>query len=402
MKDKKEKIIYTKGDDEIADLSNQVDFSQGFKNRKIAEALCNENPHEERVLKSYVELVTGQKKRRENYLRVKQKNFFVTQVFEKNLNPYLESTEAGSSSEMKMDGREKSDLLESQEKFNKLYKQKQEEADEVSVRGGFVRSRTIGALRSDDQQSHLHTSISEVGRRSFDSRATTEPKLKFSAEKGDSFLSHHYSRLYLKSPGSKGSRSPRSKPSSPSKEVLDQIEIPAAPCKKDISTFRKNPHMLFPKLKGLITTPSLGDVTGSASNKRREIKRRENNSRKHHRKLPMVTIQESYGEGDNMDINQGAGDMMKMITQISTDLPEHLKLTARDQIRKMTKSDKIYEQKERLKTENRPYLDRERSFSDKRWVKLEKSLTPTVGVKTGWRQLYRAGPWVYQNNYKFF
>ena len=64
------------------------------------------------------------------------------------------------------------------------------------------------------------------------------------------------------------------------------------------------------------------------------------------------------------------------------------------QIREMTQSDVIYEQKEQFKEDNKSRLRRSATIEDKRWSKLEGSLCRTHGVSRKWRQLCPAGPWV--------
>ncbi len=79
-------------------------------------------------------------------------------------------------------------------------------------------------------------------------------------------------------------------------------------------------------------------------------------------------------------------DQVKMIQRLTAFLPQNLAVKARDQIRQMTNSDAIYEQKEKLTSENKA-----RAFSnhtkDLRWKRLEDSLCSTHGIGNNWQRV---------------
>ena len=88
----------------------------------------------------------------------------------------------------------------------------------------------------------------------------------------------------------------------------------------------------------------------------------------------------------NFDSPQDKTEQVKMIQRLTAFLPQNLAVKARDQIRQMTNSDAIYEQKEKLTNENRA-----RAFSnhtkDLRWKRLEGSLCSTHGISNPWQRV---------------
>ena len=60
----------------------------------------------------------------------------------------------------------------------------------------------------------------------------------------------------------------------------------------------------------------------------------------------------------------------------------------------MTQSDAIQEQKEKILTHNRTKLSREASIGDKRWEKLESSLSTNYGLNQKWKRVQATGAWI--------
>eukprot|EP00919_Chromeraceae_sp_WS-2016_P031456 GHVR01074356.1.p1 GENE.GHVR01074356.1~~GHVR01074356.1.p1 ORF type:complete len:208 (+),score=18.42 GHVR01074356.1:167-790(+) len=86
---RQEKIQYIPTDDEGVGALAIPDFSLAFHSSKLGLALCYSNPMEEKFLLTKYAKIERQKKKTEQSLYHNQRNFFIRQVFEKGLNPYL-------------------------------------------------------------------------------------------------------------------------------------------------------------------------------------------------------------------------------------------------------------------------------------------------------------------------
>lgn len=396
-KKNKSKIIYQKGDDEIADLSNQIDFSQGFKNRKIAEALCHENPQEDRRLRYKLDSLDLQKRRKKSDHRAKQRDFFITQLFEKGLNPYINSSYRQCYTIGEDDAESSSDIEEGGGGKDKLeyYPNQHNNGDTGAghVIFGLTRSQTLDEMslsRTNDETNMF----SLKGERNNNTTKGKYHNQLFPIKENTSLGTSPDNVLKFER---KPLKYPENLPVSPSKEVLDRIKIPSSPNRFDLRTLRRNPSMLFPKLRGLLGGENMMSTKSRKSTPVQNQFSAVATTKSVNRKHPLPLIQITTEETTATEMSQH--NMMKMIRELSTDLPHNLKITAKDQIRKMTNSDKIYKRKEDLKSENLPILEREHSFGDRRWNKLHSSLTRDSGIVDEWKQLYKAGPWVLQHRY---
>ena len=89
QKAKQELIVYPRGDEEIEEMGDYVSYSAALKHRKLGVALCRSNPAANRQLTSQLQVLDRQQHRRRFDLQHKQCEFFVQQLFEKRLNPFL-------------------------------------------------------------------------------------------------------------------------------------------------------------------------------------------------------------------------------------------------------------------------------------------------------------------------
>ena len=183
----------------------------------------------------------------------------------------------------------------------------------------------------------------------------------------ESYPSTNSVRVADSATASTGSRGPRTR------EALSRICIPVPRSERTLTALKRSPERLFPKMKEILQKSE--DTADESEATPRYTKHRDVT-------LPPMTGATKTEEDDvtapeRDDEGQfGAEQVFRMIRQLSSNLPTHLRATARAQIRAMTNADSIDQRNNALKRACVGLLYRERTLGDRRWAKLQMALSP--------------------------
>ena len=379
-------IVYPKGDDAVEDMADHVNYSTALKNRRMGEALCKSNPAAKRKLDKKLLDINKQQRRRKADLYQRQREFFSEQLFAKGLNPFIKKIDSGDAAEPEVDYR----LSRGSSRGSSRGKHKVTFLDDDHD-DTFSLSRS-GPLSNNLYRSHTIGDIPTSANRP--STNLTSLNYEHGSKREQSWLiaPRRYQDEYdlPRIPGPTVQHMPiheRKPQLSPIREAIEAVQIPAPPSNKHLPDLKQHPEMLFPKMKVLLNN----DVTSDDAAK--PVSANRGKVTPHRITLPQVLP--APGSPDENG-QFGPKHVMRMIHNLSTSLPQHLRSAASAQIREMAHTDRIDEHKARLKQENVPWLRRERSLEDKRWFKLENSLSPRVSDGGGgdnmiWRRM--SGSW---------
>jgi len=332
-----------------------LDFSLALSRSNLATALVYNNPIEEKNLHDTVLCLDKMQRRRNNQRYMDQRRFFVTQVFEKGLTPYVphRSTD-GSSSGSGSGGR-----------------------------GGDVAPERV--LITDP----VDSAGDQTGRKNPPKRGESLPyersktlcniQLRKATTTNDQTAETTTTGKVL--------QAGRTKTREVTGDMAHASEKPPRrlkPVRRDLRTLKKDPSLLFPRMNTLI-------VEGYESNYTDTLRPIKLDHRDHHKDEKRSKFNDKApprtGKVDQLS------KQIKLVQKLTSSLPDHLMASAKKQIRQMSNSDAIYECKDKLLEENKGELLRQVA-RDPRWRQFEGALSTTYGIGLKWEKSLMDGGWV--------
>ena len=146
------------------------------------------------------------------------------------------------------------------------------------------------------------------------------------------------------------------------------------PIRNDLRALKEDPSLLFPRMNTLI-------IDGSES-QHMQASQRDHRERKNANKLSVLRDRRM---SVRMSIGEELSKQIKLVQKITSSLPDHLMASASKQIRQMSNSDAIYENKDKLLKYNKELLIRQ-VVLDPRWQELIGSLSMTRGLGLKWQK----------------
>ena len=362
QKAKQELIVYPRGDEEIEEMGDYVSYSAALKNRKLGVALCRSNPAANRQLTSQLQVLDRQQHRRRFDLQHKQCEFFVQQLFEKRLNPFLKRPE--------LDNPTHARHVTSREASGSAVR--------ATGKPLLTLQRSVTVSGATSQQPETDTQKTSL---------TSQKHTKFDPQqRGRTWImapkpvqEQYACAMTLKRSETAGVTSDSTDGRGPrTREGLSRICIPVPRSDRTLTALKRSPERLFPKMKQLLQKrDDTNDVTSAEATPRRKPVADVTLP-------PMVTsVQNQKAQNDRVDALDseqegqfGADQVFRMIRQLSSNLPAHLRATAKEQIREMTNADSIDMRNDALKRACVGFMYRERTLGDRRWAKLQMALSP--------------------------
>ena len=156
------------------------------------------------------------------------------------------------------------------------------------------------------------------------------------------------------------------------------------PVRHDLRALKKDPSLLFPHMNTLI-------LDGCES-KHIKTEQRDHRERKKSNKHSVPRNKTSK----RMSVRMSISKQIKLVQKLTSSLPDHLMASASKQIRQMSNSDAIYENKDKLLKDNKELLLRQ-VVLDPRWRHLIGSLSMTRGLGLNWEKTSNE-KWVVSKN----
>jgi len=331
----KSKLRYTHSRDDVYALAIP-DFSLAFHKSQLGNTLCFDNPKEERFLVSALSKIQKQEKNVVGSWFHHQREFFIKQVFDKDLNPYQAFTRSKSMAEFGPKTKRKKASQDAREKPS---------AEKMSqlplIKNGDLDKSNHQQRSSDDINVQYRLKESRSSSEFKDGQFERLPLLGKSpgSGKGIAFVTHP-AIVSDKFP-------PISKTITVKMNGASSTNVHGA-CADSVDHDKKENALLACKpMTSSLPNISKAFTSQDGTTVRKKVKKKTETS-------------------DSADL--------KLINKLSQTLPVHLFRKAEEKIRVITNTEAIYRNKKRLLEQHQAMLHNN-ALADPRWKKLESSLS---------------------------
>lgn len=362
-----------------------LDFSLALSRSNLATALVYNNPIEEKLLQDTVTCLDKMRRRRMDQRYQDQRRFFVRQVFDKGLTPYVPPRQTGGVGGATGGGGASGGggVTNGVAGSSGIVADRVLITDPVESTGDKT-GRRNAPKRADSPPYERSKTFCDIRLRKGDktgSKNTTASGLE--AEKTDKVF--QADRRTTRDVVGEGGRGGGETGLAPAEKPPRRLK----PVRRDLRSLKKDPSMLFPRMNTLI-------VEGYESHRIDSLTPKQHDHRDHDDHVDLHNGKKHATSNEKAGLHPGKGDelskQIKLVQKLTSSLPDHLMASAQKQIRQMSNSDAIYECKDKLLEENKGELLRQVGL-DPRWRQLHGSLSTTHGIGLKWKKSTMDGSW---------